>query len=270
MNNLDMDFEKAFSCPTHGNSPTWVVSDGKNVGPLQKRVDHLTELSMDQSDPKILQQSTKSKDRVFLNSKKERMIICQLLTGDLTMRDFCEISEITSSNGLLLIELVRYILEKHPEEIPSCYTNFLANVCKPTSVRGLLQVLTPKPLEFLEKFCKRELNLRIHSSQKQLQCIVSSLPAIWPDLDKICFLENTEFLPTPVSNILLRMLCIRYKLWLYRDIYLHLNFRSQMFTNRTIRSNTDYVMWPNPAEEHPTQCYPNLPIWRYPSNYKAS
>ena len=106
MNNLDMDFEKAFSCPTHGNSPTWVVSDRKNVGPLQKRVDHLTELSMDQSDPKILQQSTKSKDRVFLNSKKERMIICQLLTGDLTMRDVCEIREITSSNGLLLIELL--------------------------------------------------------------------------------------------------------------------------------------------------------------------
>ena len=33
--------------------------------------------------------------------------------------------------------------------------------------------------------------------------------------------------------------------------------------------NTDYVLCPNPAEEHPTQCYPNLPLWRYPSKYKV-
>ena len=43
-----------------------------------------------------------------------------------------------------------------------------------------------------------------------------------------------------------------------------------MFTNATKRSNTDYVMWKDPTEEHPTQYYSNLPIWRYPSKYKVN
>ena len=43
-----------------------------------------------------------------------------------------------------------------------------------------------------------------------------------------------------------------------------------MFENATKRSNSDYVMWPNPAVEHPTQNYPNLPLWRYPSKYKVN
>ena len=80
MNNLDIDFKRAFSCPTLGSSPTWVVSDEK-----------------------FLVQSTKSKDRVFLSSKKERLSVCELLTGELFMNDFSGISEITSSNGLLII-----------------------------------------------------------------------------------------------------------------------------------------------------------------------
>ena len=29
------------------------------------------------------------------------------------------------------------------------------------------------------------------------------------------------------------------------------------------------VMWTNPEEEHRTQSYPNLPIFRYPSKYKV-
>ena len=41
MNNLDMDFKKAFTCPTHGNSPVWVVSDGKRLGPLKRHVDRV-------------------------------------------------------------------------------------------------------------------------------------------------------------------------------------------------------------------------------------
>ena len=211
INNLDIDFKKAFSCPTHGNSPTWIVSDGKSLGPLKRRVSHLKELYKAQDDESILTQSTKSKDRVFLSSKKERMLVCQVLTGDIPMVEFAEISDVTSSNGLLLIELVRHILDKFPEEMPSCYKKFLANVSKPTSVRGLFQVLSPEPLNYLELYCKEELNLRIHSSQKQLQCVVSSLPAIWPALDAMCTLENSVYLPKQVSTILLRLLNIRYK-----------------------------------------------------------
>ena len=42
-----------------------------------------------------------------------------------------------------------------------------------------------------------------------------------------------------------------------------------MFANATKRRNADYVMWPNPEVEHPTQCYPSLPLWRYPNEYKV-
>lgn len=209
MNNLEIDYKKAFSCPTHGNSPTWIVSDGKNLGPLKRRVDHLKELDRVDSDDKVLGQSTKSKDRVFLNSKKERMLVCQLLTGDLSMIDFAEISDMTSSNGLLVVELVRHVLERFPDEMPPCYKHFIGNVCKPTSVRGLLQVLTPEPLQYLEQYCKEELNLRIHSSQQQLHCISVNLPAIWPSLDAMCNLDNSVYLPKDVAAIMIRLLQIR-------------------------------------------------------------
>ena len=210
MNNLEMDFKSAFSCPTHGSSPAWVVSDGKNMGPLKRRVDHLKELDRESSDNNILAQSTTFKNRIFLNSKKERMLVCQLLTSELSMIDFAEVSDLTSANGLLIIELVRHILEKFPEGMPSCYKHFLANISKPTSVRGLLQVLTPEPLVYLEQYCKEELNLRDHRMQKQLQCIATNLPAIWPDLDSICNIENSEYLPKQVSEILLTILRMRY------------------------------------------------------------
>ena len=157
MNNLDIDFKKAFSCPRHGNSPKCVVSDGKSLGPLKRRVDHLQELCKEESDDRVLQQSTQSKKRVFLTSKKERAAVCQILTGDISMQDFCEVSEITSDNGRLIMDMVRHILQTFPDEMPSSYKHFIANVCKPTSVRGLLQVLTSEPLEFLEQFCKRQL-----------------------------------------------------------------------------------------------------------------
>ena len=209
-NNLEIDFKTAFSCPVHGVSPKWIVSDGKNLGPLKRRVEHLKELEPEAADDRILIQSTKSKDRVFLTSKPERMLICQLLTEELSMVDFAEISEITSSNGLLLVELVRHILQKFPDEMPSCYKNFLGNVSKPTSVRGLLQVLSPQPLEYLEQYCREQLDLRLHTSQQQLQCIAHSFPAIWPDLDTMGNLENSNYLPKSVSNIILRLLHIRY------------------------------------------------------------
>ena len=40
-----------------------------------------------------------------------------------------------------------------------------------------------------------------------------------------------------------------------------------MFENATERSNDGYIPWPNPAEDHPTQYYPNWQIFRYPKKY---
>ena len=134
------------------------------------------------------------------------MIVCQLITGDMSMLDFAEISDMTSPHGQLLVNLVRHIVQKFPEEMPACYKSFMANICKPTSVRGLLQVLSPEPLEYLEEYCKEVLDVRSHYSQHQLKVLESSLPAIWPDLDEVCNIENSVFLPKPVSQIILRLL----------------------------------------------------------------
>ena len=49
-----------------------------------------------------------------------------------------------------------------------------------------------------------------------------------------------------------------------------LKIRQDTFLQATPRTNADYVSLPNPEEEHPTQAYPNLPILRFPSNYRVS
>ena len=117
----------------------------------------------------------------------------------------------------------------------------------------LLQVLSAEPLQYLEQFCRQQLDLHSHGAQRQLQCVATSLPAFWPDLNQICIIENSVFLPAPVANVVLQLLQIR----------------SAIFRGATKRSNSDFVAWPNPEEEHPTQCYPGLPLWRYPSNYNV-
>ena len=175
------------------------MSDGKNVGPLKRRVDHLKELNINETDKTILIQSTKFKDRCFLSEKKERMNVVKLLNEEISPLDFLEISEMNSENGRLIIEIVRHIAINFPEEVPACYKSILANVARPTSVIGFIQVTSPEPLDYLEEYCKEVLDIRSHTSQHQLTIVQSSLPALWPDLDEMCNLEKTVFLPRVVS-----------------------------------------------------------------------
>ena len=64
------------------------------------------------NNDKILQQSTKFKDRTFLSTKSERQNVCQLLTGNISMADFVEITEMRSENGQMVIEVVHHILQR--------------------------------------------------------------------------------------------------------------------------------------------------------------
>ena len=67
----------------------------------------------------------------------------------------------------------------------------------------------------------------------------------------MCSLEKYKFLPRPVAIIVLKLLSIRY----------------QMFQTATYH----YHLYPQSLpDEHPTQCYPTLKLWRYPSKYKVS
>ena len=107
--NLVFNIEKAFSCPTHGTSPSWIVSDGKSLGPLKRNVKHLSELDIAEEDDSVLSQSTHYQNRIFLSVKKERVEIVKLLTGDITMEEFTLTQDITTENGILVINLVGYI-----------------------------------------------------------------------------------------------------------------------------------------------------------------
>ena len=251
VNNIEMDWVRAFSCPVEGNSPKFMVFDGKNVGPLLRKVEHLTELISAPTDSTVLQKSTKPKQRVFLTKKSEIKFIVNLLTEKTSMQTFVETAEITSANGLLIIDLVRHILVNFHTNMPAPYKHLIENISKPTSARALLQTLSDEPLQYLKQYCNQELNLRSPQSQQQLKSIEDSFPAIWPDLDKICHLEDQLYLPRALSAIILKLLDIR----------------DEMFRTAAQRQSSDYVKWPA-YKEHPTMCYPALPLWRFPSKYE--
>ena len=170
------------------------------------------------------------------------------------MTEFTLTFDILSENGLLVINLVGQIQEKFPLKIPESYISFLSNISKNSSVRSLMQVTNLEHLEVLAEFCKEELDLRILDNQDKMRVMIKTFPALWLILDSICTIERSKFLPRVVSRIVLKMLSIRLK----------------NFQDATKRSNQDYILWPDPTQEHPTQCYPMLPIWRYPSRYKVS
>ena len=243
----------SLSCPTHGTSPPWIVSDGKALGPLKKRVKHLSELDVAKDDQSVLKQSTHYHDRVFMSVKKERDLIVRLLTGDINMEAFLKVDDIKTDNGGMVVELVQFIKGKY-DEIPPPYGRFLKNVSKNSSARSFVQVNEMVVLDDLGKFCREELDLRILGNQDKIKSITASLPAIWPLLDDICSLEKSKFLPVLVSRIVLRILKIRFN----------------TFIQAPTRPNSSYFSWSDPLGEHPTQCYPCLPLWRHPSRYTVS
>jgi hypothetical protein len=60
--------------------------------------------------------------------------------------------------------------------------------------------------------------------------------------------ESSEYLPHDVTIIVNKLVEIQ----------------RSTFENSAERSDDDYVQWPNPEVEHPTQYYPNWQIFRYP------
>ena len=241
----------AFLCPNCGASPKYIVCDGKTDGPTKRKVDHLQELDSPSDDNNYLSQGSFFNDRVFLPSKPERDLVCSLLTNAISVDDFLDSDVISSGNGALVEDLVRRIDGNWPGEIPSPYTRLIGNVCKISSVAGYLQILTPESLEYLEDFCNQNLELRSARNLQKQKCVAKEMPALWPNLVAILNLENVNFLPDDVANIVLKLISIR------RDT----------FDNAAERTQEDYIAWENPEEEHATQFYPNWRLWRYPKKY---
>ena len=110
--------------------------------------------------------------------KKERTEVLNLLSGKSDMNQFIRSSEIKSENGKLIQNLIKFVQEKYPLRILHEYSNFLADVCKPSAVAGYLQVRREKPLILLKKYFKELINLRHCSNISNLSLIEMELPAL--------------------------------------------------------------------------------------------
>ena len=246
---LKFDETSAFSCPTHGSTPRFLNADGKNLGPTKRKVRNLTELEKHEDDHEVLPQSTFFSTRVFMSDINERNLVVQLLSGNLSMNDFCE-SEIRSENGRLLVNLVRALDHTDAETVPRPYKRFIENVCKPTSVRGLLQVTRHEPLLYLKLFCDGSMNLKSLEHRQELSCVMKELPVFWPMLEEICNFEKSCILPTQVADIVLKMLVVR----------------EATFVNAAVRDPNAYVDYVG-RDEPRTMCYPNNPTVKHPKKY---
>lgn len=75
-------------------------------------------------------------------------------------------------------------------------------------------------------------------------------------------MTNTTYLPSDINFIILTMLKIR----------------KATFANSPVRYEDDYIPWYNMSEEQPsnqlpehsTQCYPSLPLLRFPKKYRVN
>lgn len=140
------------------------------------------------------------------------------------------------------------------DDVPDEYHPFLKELSLNCSVTGLLNVTSERPLEILESFCERNIDLRSPNEHDNLQLVKKELPALWQCLLQILKLEKQQkFLPWDVSYIVKKLISIR------RGLY------------RTApdRRNQDYISYPENQEE-PTQCYPNWALYRYPKEYRVN
>ena len=71
------------------------------------------------------------------------------------------------------MDLVNYLADEWPEELPKPYLKFLNNISKATSLRGLLQVSNNEPLEFLKAYCNETVNIRDVEHIQKLKIVMS-------------------------------------------------------------------------------------------------
>merc|ERR1712133_118906 len=175
------------------------------------KVDHLQEEDDEYGEhieaDDSLSQSTRFKDRVFLSSNKERAYVLQLVSGEIDMHSFLS-PEISSHNGLLLRGLVEYV-EDNYADLPDEYARLNKNICKPYSVSSLIQVTSEDPLDILERFCKREVDLLSAENHQALGLIEQQMPPFWGCLHRILMLEKSKFLPHQLRQVVLQLIAIR-------------------------------------------------------------
>ena len=177
---------------------------------------------------------------MFIKEKKERDILCELLTEKLKIEEFISTAKLKSENGKLIMEVIKRLAQQNKDKLPEPYIKFLADVCKNTPVAGL--------------GCVRQLDVRNGSHSQQLNILTNELPALWPQLVDICNLENSNFLPRDIAKIVLILLAIR----------------NNTFKNSPQRFAEDYIRYESEFNEDPTQYYPMHKLLTFPKLYNIA
>ena len=105
-----------FKCNNCGDTPDYIVCDGKSIGPAKRKVNHLTELDRAEDDDTPLLQRPKFPDRMFLNRKAERDFVKNLVTEQLSMQEFLR-SDINTVNGQMIYNLVSRLARANQDEL---------------------------------------------------------------------------------------------------------------------------------------------------------
>ena len=83
-------------------------ADGKCIGPDARKISHLEEFSKHPDDNTILPRGSEYRSRMFLNLRREREMLKNLLEENLTVAEFLEVP-FTTENGVLVQNLVSRI-----------------------------------------------------------------------------------------------------------------------------------------------------------------
>ena len=75
-------------CDDFGQTPKYIVADGKMTAPTIRKVQHLDELSPEEDDNQVWSQGSHIKDHVYLKRKKELELVNDLLTENISICDF--------------------------------------------------------------------------------------------------------------------------------------------------------------------------------------
>ena len=118
---------------------------------------------------------------------------------------------------------------------------------------GLLQCTSSEPLKILNDFANKKINLRDANNLESAEKMRVSLPSFWPIITSILKLEDDDFLPDIVCQIVKVLIFIRRK----------------TFQLAPARYKEDFFEYKE-DKENSTSFFPNHPIKKYASRYNIS
>ena len=259
--NIVFNYEDCYSCENCEKNPRFFVADGHACAPLCRKLKHLnlSELGPHPSDKQTVPQASTNKERLLIESKKDRDLFTQFLTEKVSLEEFCKPQNWESSNSILIHNIIKQYRYDNPEaeSLPQCYTKFFTEVCSGTAVAGIMQATSSASLKILKEFSQRKLDLRSGNHSDEIQLLKSDLPVVWRMLNDICMHHDSNFLPQNISRVILKMISVRYNTFTLKQ--------QRYFDQDVFTYEKDGVF-----AEHPLAFYPHFPILTYPKRYETN